>query len=199
MSAAGVAPGYDAFSWLRCEPARAERDRREVADAFTQLSWVESGAGGFDGVLPLWPFHRAQPGGLQRLTGGRGLKLTLRYTQAYPMVAPRIRPEDPFPSLEKWTAHNWHVNGDGSLCLLESDSLWDPATSVVDLLLKAAGWRIEYALMEAQLIDAMSDNGIVSDDRFDHLLADTAPRTDTGTSDADVDGAADGDGERSRD
>jgi hypothetical protein len=197
--------GAGAISWFASEPERLARDRAEVAEAFPALRWSAEGAGGFDGALPLWPFPRPRPRALEDLTGARWLELELRYAQAYPMVAPSIRPLYPHPSVEKWTAHNWHVNGDGTLCLLQAHALWDPAACVVDLLLKAAGWRIEYALMQAHAIDAMSLNGIVSDPSFDALISDTAARisddtdrTDKGSSEdhaaeipADIDSAAD--------
>ncbi|MFW0797784.1 hypothetical protein AAFP30_28550 [Gordonia sp. CPCC 205515] len=83
-----------------------------------------------------------------------------------------IRPIDPQPELREWTAHAWHVNGDGTLCLLRSTSLWDPQASVTELLLKAAGWRVEYALMKTGLIETMSTTGIISDDSLDHLVTD---------------------------
>lgn len=179
-----------AISWFVSEPARLARDRAEVAEAFPALSWIAEGAGGFDGALPLWPFTRPRPDALEQLTGAHGLDLELRYAQAYPMVAPSIRPLDPHPSVEKWTLHDWHINGDGTLCLLQAHVLWDPNASVVDLLLKAAGWRIEYALMQAHAIDAMSLNGIVSDPSFDALITDTAARISDDTDRID-DGSSD--------
>jgi hypothetical protein len=96
--------------------------------------------------------------------------MELRYPQAYPMVAPVIAPLRPEPELREWSVHGWHVNGDGTLCLLRSNALWDPRTSLVELLLKAAGWRIEYALMKAGAIEEMTDNGIVSDPVLDELI-----------------------------
>ncbi|KOX24432.1 hypothetical protein ADK67_19060 [Saccharothrix sp. NRRL B-16348] len=66
--------------------------------------------------------------------------------------------------------HDWHLQGDGSLCLLRSEALWTGRESIVDLLLKAAGWRVEYALMTARAIKSMSENGIVDDPVHDHLV-----------------------------
>jgi hypothetical protein len=96
------------------------------------------------------------------------------YGHAYPMVPPSIWPLDPAPPVAEWTMHDWHVNGDGSLCLLQADSLWSPRDSLVDLLLKAAGWRVEYALMKAGMLTAMTTNGIVSDPGMDGLVASAA-------------------------
>jgi hypothetical protein len=96
------------------------------------------------------------------------------------MVAPLIRPLDPEPGLLERTNHKWHVMGDGSLCLLQDDAAWTGRESIVGLLLKAAGWRVEYALMKADLIDAMTLRGIVDDDQLDHLVALAA---DSGTAD----------------
>ncbi|WP_067514228.1 hypothetical protein [Nocardia puris] len=48
---------------------------------------------------------------------------------------------------------------------------------MTELLAKAAGWRIEYAMMKAGVIEQMSVNGIVSDSLQDHLVAHAAHRT----------------------
>ncbi|WP_237404792.1 hypothetical protein [Actinacidiphila reveromycinica] len=76
---------------------------------------------------------------------------------------------DPLPEPWEWTQHCWHLNGDASLCLLRDD-VWTGRESVVDLLLKAAGWRIEYALMKHRAIEQMTSSGIVADDSLDQLL-----------------------------
>ncbi len=41
--------------------------------------------------------------------------------------------------------------------------------------MKACGWRIEYALMKAGLIDAMTTSGIVSDSSLDGLIDQPGP------------------------
>lgn len=61
------------------------------------------------------------------------------------------------------------------LCLLQADAAWSGRDSIVDLLLKAAGWRIEYALMRAGLVRAMTVHGIADDDSLDHLGATACP------------------------
>lgn len=135
--------------------------------------------GGWHGTLPLWPFDRHAPDGLDALTDGTGLEFTLTYPAAYPMVPPTIWPLVPEPEMVERTQATWHVLPSGGLCLLQSDGAWQPEASLVDLLLKAAGWRVEYALMKAHVIEAMAVSGIVSDSSFDHLVtqAATAPTT----------------------
>jgi len=177
-----------AVAWWQAEPRRLDRDRAEVARAFPDLVFTDpgqerrtgrktrAGQGGWSGVLPRWPFERPEPAGLTALTGQNGLELRVDYVPAYPMVMPRLWPLDPEPDFMERTQSTWHVLPIGALCLLQSDAAWDPDTSLVDLLLKAAGWRIEYALMRAGAIEAMTTNGIVTDDRLDHLLH--APQQD---------------------
>ena len=92
------------------------------------------------------------------------------------MVPPRVYVLDPEPTIEQRTQHIWHVAPGGSLCLLQTEGDWTPQTTPVDLLLKAAGWRIEYALMTAGAIDAMTANGIVNDESRDALIAEAAGR-----------------------
>lgn len=159
-----------AVTWWQCEPRRLARDRAEVGERFPGLQWVDQGAGGWIGRLPRWPFDRMEPVGLQALVGKEGLEVRLQYGHAYPMVAPLIYPQDPEPEITERTDHKWHVNGDGSLCLLQDDVTWNGRGSVVDLLLKAAGWRVEYALMKAGVIKAMTLHGIVDDAQSDHLV-----------------------------
>lgn len=119
--------------------------------------------GGWYGLLPIWPFERPQPGGVDRFVGGTGLECVLeRPGAAYPMIAPTIQPLSPAPAIGERTQATWHVLPAGGLCLLQSTGRWwVPEASITDLLLKAAGWRIEYALMK--VIERMSESGIVSD------------------------------------
>lgn len=168
-------------TWRDRDSQRYRRDLSEVGETFPTLVWTDTAGGGWDGALPLWPFDRPAPDSLADVTGPDGLRMELRYPQAYPMVAPAIRPLEPEPELREWTIHGWHVNGDGTLCLLRSTALWDPRSSVVDLLLKAAGWRIEYALMKAGAIEAMTANGIVSNTIFDELITEVAQQAKTDT------------------
>lgn len=180
---AGQDENVGALTWWRCEPRRLERDRMEITEMFPDLEWREEGAGSWIGRLPRWPFSRPEPDGLSDLIGAEGLRVEVAYRHAYPMVPPAIYPIDPQPDVLMLTDHRWHVNGDGSLCLMQADATWTGRESVVDLLLKAAGWRVEYALMKAGVIDAMTLHGIVEDDGSDELVAVAAhlePRAGTG-------------------
>lgn len=169
-----------AIAWWQAEPGRLARDRSEVERAFPDLAFTDPGPagraeqGGWSGLLPRWPFDRPEPAGLSALVGPNGLQLRVDYVPAYPMVMPLLWPLNPKPQFIEHTQSTWHVLPIGALCLLQSQAAWDPATSLVDLLLKAAGWRIEYALMKTGAIETMTTNGIVTDDRLDHLLC-TSP------------------------
>ncbi|MGI3225000.1 hypothetical protein ACRJ4B_14845 [Streptomyces sp. GTA36] len=172
------------FSWWACEPRRLLRDCAEIAARFPDLVWKAEGAGTWEGRLPRWPFDRPEPEHLTSWIGDEGLQLRVEHSQAYPMVAPRLVPLDPLPEPFEWTQTRWHVSGDASLCLLREDAVWTGREAIVDLLLKAAGWRVEYALMKRQVIEQMTDNGIVDDDRFDHfLIRPPTPEDTTGESD----------------
>ncbi|MEU9014747.1 hypothetical protein AB0D12_34395 [Streptomyces sp. NPDC048479] len=165
----------DPITWWACEPRRLKRDQREITAAFPDLLYDGEGAGSWHGTLPLWPFDRPQPPYLTDWMGTTGLRVAMAFPQAYPMVPPHIFPLDPVPELAEWTQSRWHVNGDGTLCLLRAHALWTGRESVVDLLLKAAAWRVEYALMKHGAISQMSDCGIVEDDCFDHFLTQPPP------------------------
>jgi len=76
----------------------------------------------------------------------------------------------PEPPVERRTVHDWHLNGDGSLCLLRTVDLWNGRETAADLVVKASGWFIEYMLMERGLIEAMTENGIHSNKSLDALI-----------------------------
>lgn len=181
----GDAPAPDAISWTQAEPRRLARDRDEIEQFAPEATYHppdDSGDfphGGWTGTLPRWPFDRPEPDGLQDLIGVEGLPFALQYSAAHPMVAPVIHPLDPEPGYIERTQTAWHVAPSGALCLLRNDGAWQPEASVVEFLLKAAGWRVEYALMKAAVIDRMSVHGIVSDASYDHLVRQAAfPPTD---------------------
>ncbi|WP_233226336.1 hypothetical protein [Amycolatopsis sp. CA-126428] len=98
------------------------------------------------------------------------MPVEVKYGHAYPMVPPAIYPLDPVPEPVEYTQARFHVMGDGSLCLLQDAATWTGRDSITDLLLKAAGWRIEYTLLKAGVIEAMTINGIVTDASHDHLI-----------------------------
>lgn len=122
------------------------------------------------GSAPLWAFERPSPDGLLSFVGDRRLKLEISYLESFPMVAPRFTPIDPVPHISVWTRHDWHVNGDGSLCMFQNFNDWDPFSTAADLVPKAAGWFLEYLLLSSGRIERMTVNGIVDDDRLDSLL-----------------------------
>jgi hypothetical protein len=166
--------------WTDAEPGIKERDGaaiRAFAPGMEYLHPVATSGlvfhGGWKGRLPIWPFDRAKPAGLAALLD-EGVLVQVSYPAAYPMVPPRIYALDPEPTIEQRTQHIWHVAPGGSLCLLQSEGDWTPQATPVDLLLKAAGWHIEYALMKAGVVDTMTTNGIVNDGSRDTLIAEAA-------------------------
>ncbi|TRY19405.1 hypothetical protein FOJ82_00355 [Tessaracoccus rhinocerotis] len=180
-------PGW--VLWSEAEPSRLERDRAEMQqfapDVVYQDPNPDTGAmfrhGGWSGELPRWPFQRPEPVGFDELIGDHGLLFVLEYSAAHPMLPPTIYPVRPEPEVEEQTQATWHVAPGGSLCLLQSDGAWRPEASITELLLKASGWRVEYALMKAGVIDRMTVNGIVSDSTSDHLIAKAVTRGTDGS------------------
>jgi hypothetical protein len=162
------------ISWMVAEPKRLARDRLEVQERFTNLVLNELPSraaphGSWAGQVPLWPFERPTPMGLKRLIA-RPLEVLIVYPSAYPMLPPRFYPLEPEPTFDERSQHRWHVAPSGRLCLLQTDGLWMPEASIVDLIEKAAGWRVEYALVKAGVVPAMSLHGIVLDDSYDYLI-----------------------------
>lgn len=168
--------------WTEAEPDVLSSDQTDIAAFAPGLTYrppsVDAAGGvhdhgGWTGRLPVWPFDRPEPDGLHILVG-EGAEIVMLYSAAHPMVPPRIYVADPEPRIEERTQHRWHVAPGGALCLLQTVNDWTPQTSPVELLLKAAGWRIEYALMKAGVVEAMTTNGIVTDASRDHLISEAA-------------------------
>jgi hypothetical protein len=166
--------------WTEAEPGIEARDVAAVGAFAPDIAYTPPMVsvdqifhGGWKGRLPLWPFDRPEPAGLTELVPS-GVFVRVMYPAAYPMVPPRVYALDPEPSIDERTQQIWHVAPGGSLCLLQTEEDWTPQTTPVDLLLKAAGWRIEYALMKAGVVEVMTTNGIVNDDSRDALIADAA-------------------------
>lgn len=156
--------------WWRYDPARLQSDTAVIEREFPDLAPVDGGAGlGWEGVLPLWPFARPAPAQFRSGVAGLGLKLV--FLESYPMSMPQVFPLGPEPEFLERTQHRWHVNGDGSLCLVQEQRAWTGRESIRDLLLKAAGWRLEYDLVRVGVYPSMSENGIVTDDRRDEAIA----------------------------
>jgi hypothetical protein len=163
-------------SWIEAEPARAEKERAAMASVAPELTWIEDeAAGGWEGLVPVWPFDRPRPEGLDELLEGRRLRVRVRYSQAFPSVEPKLEPLDPEPPVVRRTVHDWHLNGDGTLCLLRTADLWTGRETAADLVVKASGWFIEYLLMESGAIESMTESGIHSDDSLDKVIAESAP------------------------
>src|SRR4051812_6958302 len=103
-------------SWRGAEPGRLAREIWAMQAGAPEMGW--------DGVkwcghFPAWPFERRRPDGLLELLGGRRFRVEVAYPESFPMVPPRFVPLDPSPSLGVRTMHEWHVNGDGTLCLFQ--------------------------------------------------------------------------------
>jgi hypothetical protein len=131
------------------------------------MNWT--GVGWF-GVAPIWPFARERPAALDAFVASRRLTLEIGYLESFPMVPPRFMPIDPEPDLKVRTMHAWHVNGDGSLCMFQNSTDWDPWCTAADLIPKASGWFIEYLLLIDGRIEQMTVSGIARDNSLDDLL-----------------------------
>lgn len=164
----------DMRNWTDWDPARFLRDVEEIAVYAPGLQYVapssKSPSGGWVGDLPIWPFSRPEPSRLAQLIT-RPLRIGFLYSDAHPMIAPQIYPLDPIPDISEESDTAWHVAPGGSLCLLRSEGDWMPNASVTELLMKASGWHIEYALMRAGLVSEMTESGIASDESRDILIS----------------------------
>jgi hypothetical protein len=158
--------------WFDAEPARLAAEQAAMAVVAPELVWSDaSPGGGWVGLAPVWPFPRPRPPGLDGFLAGRRLRLGVGCSQAHPMAAPKLWPLDPEPGIAQRTVHDWHVNGDGSLCLLQTAAAWTGAEPAAELVVKAAGWFLEFLLMQAGVIKAMTTGGIAASDGLDHLLS----------------------------
>jgi hypothetical protein len=176
----GAAPVY----WSADDPERLEADVADVAAFAPDLVFVAPGElneiaaqhdGLWYGVLPIWPFDRVAPEGLERLVP-RGLKCVVICSPVHPVLPPDVIPVDPKPLALEHSMHVWHVAPYGNLCLMQSYGAWDPKEKVSQLLLKACGWHIEYALMKSDAISAMTLNGIANDPSLDETISAVAAR-----------------------
>jgi hypothetical protein len=170
-------PELGRVRWFDAEPDVLAREREVMSAAAPEMEWRDELAWhhrtlcGWDGVAPAWAGDRAQPHGLEAFLGGRRFKLRVMYREAFPTVPPVLDPLDPVPPIQRRTLHPWHVSGDGSLCMVQTAQDWRPGEdTAADLVRKAAGWFIEYLLMEDEKIDAMTLRGIFEDDSLDQLI-----------------------------
>jgi hypothetical protein len=165
------------ISWLDAEPVRhtVECDAMAACPDMRwrdEICWPNGRTGaGWEGLAPAWGGERPQPPGIDQLLDGRRLRLRVIYPEGFPMVPPDLYPVEPSVPMERRTLHRWHLNGDGSLCLMQSAEDWRPTNTAVDLVLKASGWFIEYLLVENSDLEHMTDRGVGSSDEIDALLA----------------------------
>lgn len=160
------------LSWFDDDPARLQRELDAMPAVAPALVWT---GGHWAGELPLWPMERPEPATLREYVGDRRFRVEVHYFESFPMVAPRFIPIEPEPEIAVWTMHRWHVSGDGSLCLFQNFIDWDPSGTAADLVPKAAGWFLEYLLMEDGAIEHMTVNGIATNDSHDHLFVARGP------------------------
>lgn len=136
------------------------------------LVWREGRvACGWVGTAPDWAADRPQPPGVKELLDGRRLRLEVVYPEAFPAVPPELFPIAPEVPLDRRTLSRWHVNGDGSLCLMQAAEDWQLTDTAADLVRKASGWFIEYLLLETNAIEKMSVRGIFTDTTLDPEFA----------------------------
>lgn len=160
--------------WFEAEPQRFARELDGMQRLGPELTWRAdvdgTTGGGWVGLGPIWPFSRSRPAGLGEFLNGRRFRMEVACRAAHPAAAPRIRPIHPEPDLRVRTMQQWHVMGDGTLCLLQNAGDWTGRDLVAELVVKAAGWHLEYLLLEAGAIEAMTVNGIAKSEELDHLL-----------------------------
>ena len=161
--------------WMDAEPRRLEQELEAMAAFAPDLRWIdlspELPAGGWEGEIPKWPFDRDRPDPGLDLLVPASLAVRVELKQSFPASPPKLRPLlDPPPDPRYRTQTEWHINGDGTLCLLQTADMWTGRDSATELVVKAAGWFIEYRLMEEKLVEAMTINGICSDPSRDDLI-----------------------------
>jgi hypothetical protein len=158
-------------TWIEAEPKRAAREREAMAEVAPEMAWLDGEpAGGWQGLAPKWPINRPEPLGLDNFLGGQRLRVHVEYSQGYPMVAPTLIPLDPEPPVERRIVHAWHVNGDGSLCLLQTADQWTGRETAAELVAKASGWFIGYLLFDRGAITTMTECGLHVDTSLDELI-----------------------------
>lgn len=162
-------------SWIEVDPDLFEEEQCQMAEVAPGMTWAPE-ALAWIGELPEWPFDRERPEQLSAFLAGRRAVASIRYSEAHPAAPPRVFVLSPEIDPRVRTRHDWHVNGDGTLCLFQNASDWLLTAGAADLLIKAASWFLEYCLMEDGRIDCMSADGIVSDPSSDQLFTDrTSP------------------------
>jgi hypothetical protein len=161
--------------WMDAEPRRLEQELEAMAALAPDVKWIavspELPAGGWEGDIPKWPFDRDRPDPGLDLLVPDPLTLRVQMKQSFPASPPKLWPLlDPLPDPTYRTQTDWHINGDGSLCLLQTADMWTGRDPAANLVMKAAGWFIEYRLMEEKLAEKMTISGICADPILDDLI-----------------------------
>lgn len=159
-------------TWWEDDPDRLALEIEDVTGVAPGLVWTATGAGHFTGPLPVWPFSRPAPAGVEQLAD-RPMQIRVIYSHAFPASPPMVFPLDPQPSGSLRSYHEYHVLPNGGLCLLRDADQWDLTSRTSELLLKACGWAIEFALFQRGAIQRMTPNGIVESAQLDDLVAST--------------------------
>ncbi len=163
-------------SWWEDDPGRLAQEIDDIGSVAPALEWTPEGAGHFSGALPVWPFTRPEPAGLSNLVD-QPLRARVAYGHGFPAVPPIRYPWEPQPDVTLRSFTQYHVLPNGGLCLLRDADQWDLFSRTSDLILKASGWMIEFALFQRGKIPNMTVNGIVTDEQLDHLITATAEET----------------------
>lgn len=142
------------------------------------LEWFAGDISGWRGEVPLWPFERPQPPGLDCLVGGRPFSVKISCMPAHPMVAPLVTPRNVSVPPHGLGLNKWHSLPGGALCLFLGAAWWDPRTLAAELVPKISGWYIEYHLMMQGRIVRMPDRGFDRCDALDEII-DECPGRDT--------------------
>jgi hypothetical protein len=171
-------PARTPRSWIDAEPGLVLREQEAMARHAPGMTWRDDlewrgdrRAFGWTGKAPVWAADRPKPSGVDELLAGRQLELTVIYPEAFPSVPTALFPTEPDVPLDRRTLNRWHVNGDGSLCLMQAADDWQPSDSAADLVRKASGWFIEYLLVDAGGLERMTERGIFVDTTLDEILA----------------------------
>jgi len=173
-----MSAGRTPVSWTEAEPGLVEREQTAMAAGAPDMYWCDDliwrhgrRAVGWRGLAPVWGGEREKPAGVDELLAGRRLELRVIYLEAYPAVPPVLDPIIPEVPIERRTLNAWHVNGDGTLCMMQAASDWDPSAAAAELVTKASGWFIEYLLADAGNIERMTQQGVLLDTSLDETLA----------------------------